>query len=203
MIKFKNIIIIFLNIILINSFYPQQKENSSEIVKLYETGVVYIEQSLYFKETDFKNIEIFKDLESKYNVKFINEYILISSGTGFFITNTGYIITNNHVIDKTDLKNARKKILNYLMFELNKKMTEKEFESKYNSIYNDLKNLTEKSEHFYRVIAENKDNYIAEIIKTNSSFDLALMKIEGGKFNFLPLGNIENLNIADQVIAIG
>jgi len=128
---------------------------------------------------------------------------LISSGTGFFISNEGHIITNHHVIDKSDLNNVRKKILNYLMFELNKKMPEKDFESKYNSIYSDLKNLTEKSEHFYRVIVENKDNHIAEIIKSNSSLDLALIKIKGEKFNFLPLGDIENVNMTDQVIAVG
>ena len=80
-------------------------------------------------------------------------------GSGFIFSEDGYIITNNHVVERaTDIK----------------------------------------------VILQNGDSYVAEIIGTDPKSDLALLKIEPEeKLPAVKFGNSDNLEIGDWVLAIG
>ncbi len=80
-------------------------------------------------------------------------------GSGFIFSQDGYIITNNHVVERaTDIK----------------------------------------------VILQNGDSYVAEIIGTDPKSDLALLKIEPEeKLPAVKFGNSDNLEIGDWVLAIG
>lgn len=53
------------------------------------------------------------------------------------------------------------------------------------------------------VTLENKRTYKAKIIGTDPATDLALLKIEGNNFPFMPYGNSDGLEIGDWVLAVG
>jgi serine protease Do len=79
-------------------------------------------------------------------------------GSGVIISGNGYIITNNHVIDKA-----------------------KEIE----------------------VVLNDKRTYEAKLIGADPSTDLALLKIEGEDFPFIPYGDSDALKIGEWVLAVG
>ena len=87
-----------------------------------------------------------------------NESQQIGSGSGVMISAEGYIVTNNHVVEKAD----------GLMVTLN-----------------------------------NKKDYKAEIIGTDPSTDLAIIKITGNSFPYLDFGNSDDVHIGQWVLAIG
>jgi len=81
-----------------------------------------------------------------------------SSGSGVVLSHDGYIVTNNHVIDKAS------------------------------SI---------------EVTLNDKRTFIAEVVGTDPSTDIALLKIEAENLNPLPFGDSDNLKIGEWVLAVG
>lgn len=82
---------------------------------------------------------------------------VISSGSGVIFTEDGYVVTNNHVIDRA------------LNIE----------------------------------VIFHKRTYQAKLIGTDPSSDLAVLKIEGGKFPAIRTGSSRNLNVGEWVLAVG
>ncbi|MDO8555092.1 MAG: trypsin-like peptidase domain-containing protein [bacterium] len=83
----------------------------------------------------------------------------VSSGTGFFVSSDGYIITNRHVVaDKS---------------------------ADYSIILNDGRKLT------------------AKVLSRDPVQDVAILKVEGTGFSIVPLGDSDNINVGQTVIAIG
>ncbi len=81
-----------------------------------------------------------------------------ASGSGVIMTNDGYIVTNNHVIENAD--------------EIN-------------------------------VTLPNKKSYKAELIGTDPSSDLAVLKISGETLPYLVWGNSDEVRLGQWVLAIG
>ncbi len=82
----------------------------------------------------------------------------IASGSGVIITQDGYIVTNNHVIDKA---------------------------SKIEITLNDKRTFT------------------AELIGTDKTTDLALLKIDEKNLNFMSFGNSDETKVGEWVVAVG
>lgn len=82
----------------------------------------------------------------------------IATGSGVIITQDGYIVTNNHVID-----NASK----------------------------------------IEVTMNNKKTYIAELVGTDKTTDLALLKIDEKGLMFMPFGNSDETKVGNWVVAVG
>lgn len=83
---------------------------------------------------------------------------IVSTGSGVIISNDGYIVTNNHVIEGAD----------FLEVTLNDKRTLK-----------------------------------ASVIGADPTTDIALIKVEGTSFPFIPWGDSDKLNIGEWVLAVG
>ena len=81
-----------------------------------------------------------------------------ASGSGFIISDDGYILTNHHVIDDSDSISV--------------------------SMYNG-------------------DSYDATLIGYDESNDIAVLKIDAEGLSPVILGNSDNLNVGDNVVAIG
>jgi len=81
-----------------------------------------------------------------------------ASGSGFIISEDGYILTNHHVIDESDSITV--------------------------SLYNG-------------------DSYDAKLIGFDESNDIAVLKIDANGLSPVVLGDSENLNVGDSVVAIG
>lgn len=82
----------------------------------------------------------------------------VGFGSGVIISNDGYIITNNHVIDKA---------------------TEIE------------------------VTTNDNSKYTAKLIGADPNTDIALLKIEGSSFAYIPFGNSDELKVGEWVLAVG
>lgn len=83
---------------------------------------------------------------------------VVGYGSGVIISKDGYIITNNHVIDKA---------------------TEME------------------------VTLNDNRKFTAKLIGADPTTDIALLKIEGNDFPYIPFGNSDNLKVGEWVLAIG
>lgn len=82
----------------------------------------------------------------------------VGYGSGVIISNDGFIITNNHVIDKA---------------------TEIE------------------------VTLNDNSKYSAKLIGSDPNTDIALIKIEGKEFQYIPFGNSDKLKVGEWVLAVG
>lgn len=82
----------------------------------------------------------------------------VGFGSGAIISKDGYIITNNHVIDKA---------------------------SEIEVTLNDNRKLN------------------AKLVGTDPETDIALLKIEGDDFPYIPFGNSDNLKVGEWVLAVG
>ena len=82
----------------------------------------------------------------------------VGTGSGVLISEDGYIITNNHVID----------------------------------------NASE-----IEITLNNKKTYTAELIGTDPTNDIALLKIEGESFHSIVFGNSDQINVGEWVLAVG
>ncbi|MBK9730449.1 MAG: Do family serine endopeptidase [Chitinophagaceae bacterium] len=81
-----------------------------------------------------------------------------SSGSGVIISDDGYIVTNNHVVDDGD------KI---------------------------------------EVILADKQSYVAKVIGTDPSTDIALLKIDEKDLPFISFGNSDSVEVGEWVLAVG
>lgn len=89
---------------------------------------------------------------------YMEPYVQSGSGSGVIISNDGYIITNNHVIDGAD------KI---------------------------------------EVSLNDNRTYKAELVGTDPATDIAVLKIEGNGFPAILIGNSDNVQIGEWVLAVG
>lgn len=85
--------------------------------------------------------------------------IPVSSGSGFFVSKDGLIVTNKHVVE--------------------------DIEAEYTIIMNDGRKLN------------------VTVLARDPFQDIAILKAEGEKFNFISLGDSDTLRIGQSVIAIG
>ncbi len=90
--------------------------------------------------------------------EYMNPQPSVGYGSGVIISKDGYVITNNHVIDKA---------------------TEIE------------------------VTMNDNQKYTAKLIGADPITDIALLKIEGNDFPYIPFGNSDNLKVGEWVLAVG
>ncbi len=83
----------------------------------------------------------------------------VSSGTGFFVSSEGLILTNKHVVEDTAAE--------------------------------------------YSIVTNNGETLGAKVLARDPLQDIAILKVEGGDFNFIPLGDSNNIKVGQTVIAIG
>jgi len=55
----------------------------------------------------------------------------------------------------------------------------------------------------YVAITSDGKTYPASVISRSSSQDVAVLKVEGNNFNFIPLGDSKNINVGQTAIALG
>ena len=83
----------------------------------------------------------------------------VSSGTGFFVSADGLIVTNKHVVQDAEAE--------------------------------------------YTVIKNDGKKFGAKVLARDSFQDIAILKVEGKDFNFIPLGDSNKIEIGQTAIAIG
>lgn len=129
--------------------YPSSFIKASELAS---PAVVFIKSIKEGSQRSYSYWDLF------YNY-FENPGPQTSSGSGVIISEDGYIVTNNHVIQDADRIEV--------------------------------------------VVSGKKKNYIAEVIGTTASSDVALLKIDAENLQYLEFGNSDDVNVGEWVIAIG
>ena len=121
-------------------------------------GVVHVktEGVVEYSQQGFDPFRQFFYGDGSYNQKYRQP--VKGAGSGVIISADGYIVTNNHVVEKAD------KI---------------------------------------RITLNNKKTYDAELIGTDPTTDLALLKIEEAGLPYISYGNSDQLKIGEWVLAVG
>lgn len=83
----------------------------------------------------------------------------VSSGSGFLVSENGYIVTNKHVVEDAEAE--------------------------------------------YSVIMNNGKKLSARVLSRDKFQDIAVLKIDGGNYPFIPLGDSDKIKVGQTVIAIG
>jgi S1-C subfamily serine protease len=204
--------VFFIILLFAGIFYSFPEDITTEqIFDNYNSSVVYISHSIFFDSKLVKNPDLFEKVEKSMNKKFIDDYFPLSSGSGFIITNDGYIITNNHIFDletEEDLKSEASKnsLYNYLVSYFNDTiplslMNDIEFKK----FKEDLHSLAFNSDVKIQVKVENSKNYSAKMIKNDKKIDLAVLKINSDEknFNTILIGDSNDLKVGQKIIALG
>lgn len=159
-----------------------QPPDSSELYNRYRNSVVLIQNSYYFKTTLDNGFEFFYTMNGDEPLFYKNEQEAIknagvSYGTGFFISSTGEIATNRHVVypDKstTYIADEINDYLNEIKREIKKLINDEERESGklvdyYNQYYNylDFDNKLKIRENY-----ASKKNKVVELEKKLDEID--------------------------------
>lgn len=87
------------------------------------------------------------------------EKMEIGGGSGFIVSENGYVITSNHVVSDTTAE--------------------------------------------YTVILDPKHKYVAKVLSRNQINDTAILKIEGERFPFLEMADSNDIDLGEEVVAVG
>lgn len=183
----------------------EELEKEAVIFEKYEESVVYITQSLYFNSKNVENFELFERVEDKYKVTILDNNFTLSSGTGFFITGDGYILTNHHVTARDKLAEIKRNMYKSLINDFFSKIPESVISSsEYDRLKADLKELVYNSEFSYQILVNNSDSFEAKLLKSDADLDVALLKVNSEEsFKPIPLGDSDSLKVGNFVMAIG
>jgi len=119
-------------------------------------GVVHIKSEFSVRTGGYD--DFFAPFRDFFGYPYRGDNTYTGFGSGVIISNDGYIVTNNHVVEGAGRVN---------------------------------------------VTLNNKREYDAEIIGTDPSTDLALLKIDGSDIPFITIGNSDNTKIGEWVLAVG
>ncbi|MBN2444500.1 MAG: PEGA domain-containing protein [Spirochaetales bacterium] len=197
--KFMAIFLLFLTI------FVYGEEEATDIFEIYKDAIVYVQQTLYFESSAVKNPELFTRLEKHRKRKILDTKFPLAVGSGFIISDKGHIVTNNHVIDKSDLSQLRDDALWGFMSSLTRTLPEDLFTSReFEKLMDDFEVLYKTSVFHYQVTIKNEDNYTPEIINFDKTLDLALLKIDADEaLTAIPIGDSDTLKVGNSVIALG
>ena len=137
---------------------PSGNIDYTTAAELTVNGVVHVktEGIVEYNQQGFDPMRQFFNGDGNYNKKYRQP--IKGSGSGVIISNDGYIVTNNHVIEKAD------KI---------------------------------------KITLNNKKTYVAEVIGTDPTTDIALLKIEEAGLPYISYGNSDELRVGEWVLAVG
>lgn len=143
-----------------NSIQDRQEKVMQQVRADYAETVPL---NLDFTEVSKKAINSVVYIQSRYSGSYGQSFHFrqgpaFSTGSGVIISDDGYIVTNNHVVE----------------------------------------NSSEVS-----VTLENNQNFTAEVIGTDPTTDLALIKIEAEDLEFLPYGDSDEVVVGQWVLAVG
>lgn len=155
-----------------NLILPPQEESVPKIVERINTAVVSIvaTKDIPVVEQYFVNPfndqlkglvppELLPDIQVPQFRQKGTEKKQVSSGSGFFISDDGLILTNKHVVEDTVAE--------------------------------------------YTIITNNGKKLPARVLARDRLLDIAILKVDGAGYNFVPLGDSDTLKVGQSVIAIG
>lgn len=194
----------FLIILAFTPLFSYDEETILLIFEKHEKGVAYIEQSIYLNSEYISNRVLIERLEEEYEMSLLDRYMTLSNGSGFFITDDGYLVTNFHVVDVSDVDKIKASLLERIDINFLSKIPEEILsEDDSNKVYIDFRKMFSYAKFEYRIIIGNKEIYKAELVHYEKNLDLALLKINTHSIKPLLLGDSDRLKIGNAIMSIG
>lgn len=137
---------------------PDASVNYTTAAELTINGVVHVktEGIVEYNQQGFDPLKQFFYGDGNFNQKFRQP--IKGAGSGVIISADGFIVTNNHVIEKADQ---------------------------------------------IKITLNNKKTYDAELVGTDPTTDLALLKIEEEGLPYISYGNSDRIKVGEWVLAVG
>jgi S1-C subfamily serine protease len=198
-------LIIVLSIVLHSSSFCEEKLEPSAIYESNKGAVVMVMQVLFFDEQYAKYPKYVREVEKAFETELLGTYVPIVTGSGFVIDESGYIITNNHVIDSGDTEVTKKIVYRSFIKALDETLDKTSLTSKQVSlVQDDLWSLLKNSQVEFQVRVGEADTYKPVIIASDKDIDLALLKVESAKpFVRVKLSPPLSVKVGESVAAIG
>ncbi len=154
------------------------KQQNTDITE--QTKAVFlVNQSVYLDENEIDQVELFKRLEKAMGKPLLNQYIPVSSGTAFLVSEDGHLITANHVVrivpDNAKWDSAQWVFLQYVTRNLVPECLSAKDVTKACKIFNAY---AEDAPVVISVKSSEKKEYRATVVAQKSDQDLALLKID-------------------------
>jgi len=194
----KNYIALLLFIFISANLFAQENIN---IYNLAKSSVVYLQHEIYFDPTLCENVNIIERLEKYLDDEVLDEYYVLASGSGFFIDESGLILTNRHVIQIPDIRQMRNSIAKELISELKDRFEGIIADEDLNKAIDDLKRMI--SQGVYRFTATVNGEVYNDIsiicVAENDYPDLALLKVNSNS-DFAALRILNNSKISHDIV---
>ena len=205
--RFRKFLIMMLLILqgLTLSLSAQESERNNLIYEKNKDAVFFVSQSVLIDESKIKHIELFQKLEEAMEVKLLNQYIPVVSGSCFLINSEGYFITASHVLkylEKKDVIDSAKWIFQeYIAKECIPGYLDK---SELRLVFQEYVKAIKDSDIIIIIKSVDQVDYIAELIDENQSDDLALLKIDLDKeISPVVFGSYKPIKVGNRVFTIG
>jgi Trypsin-like serine proteases, typically periplasmic, contain C-terminal PDZ domain len=167
-----------------------QAQASTEGQALYSAvsgSVVYLQHEIRLNASDCKKPELWRRYESLAKHPFLDAAFPLVSGSGFFIDDRGYILTNRHVADFSP-EVWRYWVVGSMATSLEKNWGSLFSKGDRDAMMADFKVMIDKGRYDFAVYS-GATRYVATILAKSKDKepDLALLKVEGSGFRALRL----------------
>ena len=187
------------------SISAQESKLNNQIYQKNKEAVFFISQAIYLDEAKIDHIELFQRLEKSMDVKLLNHYVPIVTGSAFLINSEGYFISAAHVLqyyERNDAIDSAKWIFEeYISREcIPGYLTRSELRT----VFQDYVKAIKGTPLVIMMRSMDQIDYIAELVDENYNDDLALLKIDmDQEISPVFFGSDEPIKVGSKVFTIG
>ncbi|MFW6313383.1 MAG: trypsin-like peptidase domain-containing protein [Spirochaetota bacterium] len=171
----------------------------------YADSVVMVRRDLLVDPDLISNRAEFAQWERSLAEPVQGSYIPFSSGSGFYVSEEGHILTNRHVVEEGDEELARELLFQAVGFFIANDISDSGMTTESLSrVIDDWRRITRDADITFRVLSRDNEPIETEVLYTDDEFDLALLSTqEGTETRPLPFKFETDLVVGEEVFAIG
>lgn len=171
-----------------------QAQDGKDLYAKVSPQVVYLRHEFYLAPELVAKSELWTRLERIIKIKLLSNWLPVMTGTGFFVDDSGHMITNRHVVRVDSVESLRRSSRYYLEEVINEN-TGLFSSAERDLMKKDLRALYDKNE--YRISAMVGDNLLGVVkvlaVESIHGPDLALIEVPGYKSSPLVIARDDDI----------